>query len=148
MVNLELFPDNHYIFNGEGGSYSSEVEEYSSSLLWESGPLTGSDTSYSADDTTGSRAITFMTTETYGAILPTGSSAEQTMFCQAVVQANLIPKYASTTATPPPPAGTGGFNGFYAKAEYDQGDFINGEPPATTWYYYHFLPNGYVYQDG
>jgi hypothetical protein len=146
MVGLELLPNNRYTFNGEEGGYQTSVEEYNSDILWNSGPLAGSDTNYSADDSTGVREITFTSTQSFG-LIPTGSSTEQTMFCQAVVQANLIPKYASTAITPPP-AGTGGLNGFYAKSEFDQGDLINGEPPVTTWYFYHFLPNGYVYQDG
>ncbi len=143
---LELLPNNRYTFNGEEGSYRAEVGEYSSDILWESGPLANSDTGYSADDSTGLREIAFSLTERYFFGL-SGSSTEQTMACQMVAQANLIPKYASTTATPPP-AGTGGLDGFYAKADYDQGDLINGEPPVTTWHYYHFLANGYVYQDG
>lgn len=146
-VSLELLPDNLYTFNGQQGSYQTQADEYNGDIIWESGPLAGSDTRYNADDETGSREITFSTTETYGAILPTGSSTEQTMFCQAVVKANLIPKYAASTIAPPP-AGTGGLEGFYAHAEYDQGDLINGQPPVTTWTYYHFLPNGYVYEDG
>jgi hypothetical protein len=146
QTSLELLPNNHYKFNGEEGSYHTEVGEYSSDILWESGPLANSDTGYSADDSTGLREITFSSTESYFFGL-SGSSTEQTMFCQTVVGANLIPKYASTTATPPP-AGTGGLEGFYAHAEYDQGDLIEGQPPVTTWSYYHFLPNGYVYQDG
>jgi hypothetical protein len=145
-VGLELLPNNRYKFNDEEGSYRAEVEEYSSEIFWESGLLTGSDTSYSAEDSTGLRNITFTSTQFFG-IIPTGSSTEQTMFCQAVVQANLIPKYATATGILPP-TGTGGLDGFYAKAEFDQGDLLNGEPPVTTWYYYHFLPDGYVSRDG
>jgi hypothetical protein len=145
-VGLELLPNSRYKFNGEEGSYQTSIEEYSSAILWNSGPLMGSDTDYSADDTTGSREITFTSTQFFG-IIPTGSSTEQTMFCQAIVRANIIPRYATTPGTLPP-AGTGGLNGFYAKSEFDQGDLINGEAPVTTWYFYHFLPNGYVYQDG
>lgn len=148
-LSLELLPDNRYIFNGQEGSYSSEVQEDRSNIFWQTGPLMGSDTSYStysADDSTGLREITFTSTQFFG-IIPVGSSTEQTMYCQAVVKANVIPKYADA-AIAPPPAGTGGLSGFYAKAEYDQGDVINGQMPVTTWYYYHFLPNGYVYQNG
>ncbi len=145
-VGLEFLPNNRYTFNGQEGSYRTSIGEYSSDIIWESGAL-GGDTSYSAEDSTGVRTLQFSSTQTFGAILPTGSSTEQTMACQAVVQANLIPKYATTTTTSPP-TGTGGLDGFYARAEYDQGDLINGKPPVTTWYFYHFLPNGYVYEDG
>jgi hypothetical protein len=146
-LGLELLPDNRYRFNNEEGSYQTSVQEYNSDIIWDSGPLAGNDTSYSAEESTGIREITFTTTETYGAIVPTGSSTETTLFCQGLVKANLIPKYASSTGTLPP-AGTGGLDGFYAKSEFDQGDLINGEPPITTWYFYHFLPNGYVSEDG
>jgi hypothetical protein len=145
-VGLELLPNSRYRFNNEEGSYQTSITEYSSDIIWESGPL-GSDASYEAEDDTGLRTIMFTTTESYGAILPTGSSTETTMVCQSVAKAKLIPTYASTMITPPP-AGTGGLDGFYAKAEFDSGDLINGEAPVTTWYYYHFLPNGYVSQDG
>lgn len=111
----ELLSNNHYKFNGEEGSYQTEVGEHSSDILWESGPLANSDTGYSADDSTGLREIAFSLTERYFFGL-SGSSTEQTMACQMVTRANLIPKYASTTATPPT-AGTGGLAGFYAKAE-------------------------------
>ncbi len=146
-VGLEILPNNRYTFNGQEGSYRTSIGEYSSDIIWESGAL-GGDTSYSAEDSTGIRTLQFSSTQTFmGGPIPTGSSTEQTMACQAVVQANLIPKYASTTTTPPP-AGTGGLDGFYARAEYDQGDVIEGQPPVTTWYFYHFLANGYVYEDG
>jgi hypothetical protein len=148
QVSLELLPNNRYKFDGQEGSYKASIEDYSSAVIWESGPLANSDSSYNADDSTGLRDITFTSTQFFsGGGIPTGSSTEQTLFCQTVAQANLIPKYANTPGTLPP-AGTGGLEGFYAKAEFDQGDLINGEPPVTTWYYYHFLPNGYVYQDG
>jgi hypothetical protein len=146
-ASLELLPNNRYTFNGQEGSYHSSVEEYGSAIIWESGPLS-SETDYLAEDETGVRTLQFTYTDMImGGGLPAGSSTETTMVCQAVVQANLIPKYA-TAAGALPSAGTGGLDGFYAKAEFDQGDLLNGEAPVTTWYYYHFLPNGYVYQDG
>jgi hypothetical protein len=146
-VGLEILPNNRYTFNAQEGTYRTSVGEYSGDIIWETGPLS-SETDYSVEDDTGVRTLQFTYTDMImGGGLPAGSSTETTMVCQAVVQANLIPKYATTTGTLPP-AGTGGLNGFYAKAEYDQGDIINGEPPVTTWYYYHFLPNGYVSEDG
>lgn len=146
QLKLELLPDNRYNFEGQEGSYRVSVGEYSSDILWSSGPL-GGDTSYTPDDETGVRTIMFSSTETFGAIIPTGSSTETTMVCQSVAPTNLIPKYSDAPA-PPPPALSGGLDAFYARADYDTGDLINGEPPVTTWYYYHFLPDGHVYEDG
>lgn len=146
-VGLEILPNNRYTFDGQKGTYRTSVEEYSSNIIWETGPLS-SETDYSVEDDTGVRTLQFTYTDMImGGGLPAGSSTETTMVCQAVVQANLIPKYATTMGTLPS-AGTGGLDGFYAKADYDSGDLINGEPPVTTWYYYHFLPNGYVSEDG
>jgi hypothetical protein len=146
-VGLEILPNNRYTFDGQEGTYRTSIEEYSSNIIWETGPLS-SETDYSVEDDTGVRTLQFTYTDMImGGGLPAGSSTETTMVCQAVVQANLIPKYATTTGALPP-AGTGGLEGFFAKAEYDQGDLINGEPPVTTWHYYHFLPNGYVSEEG
>jgi hypothetical protein len=145
QMKLEILPNDRYTFANQEGSYRVNVEEYSTEILWSSGPL-GGDTQYTADDETGVRTLMFSSTEFYG-VIPTGSSTETTMVCESLAPAKQIPRY-STTPAPPPPAGAGGLEAFYARAEFDQGDLINGEPPVTTWFYYHFLPNGYVYQDG
>jgi hypothetical protein len=147
QTTLEILPGNRYSYNGEEGSYRVNVREYATDVLWSSGPL-GGDTSYSADDDTGVRTLLFSSTEFFsGGGIPTGSSTETTMVCESVAPANLIPQYSAIPA-PAPPTGAGGLDAFYARAEFDQGDLLNGEPPVTTWYYYHFLPNGYVYEDG
>jgi hypothetical protein len=146
QLTLELLSDNQYTFGGQTGSYRVKVGENSTDIRWASGPL-GGDTSYEADDETGVRTILFTSTQSFGAVIPTGFSTETTMVCESVAPANLIPKYGSTPA-PPPPTLSGGLEAFYARAEYDQGDIINGVSPMTTWYFYHFLPDGYVYEDG
>jgi hypothetical protein len=143
MVGLELLPDNHYRFNGEEGSYETFANEQSGEIVWESG-LLHDETDYTVDDATGLRTLTFTFTQVYG-IIPVGSSTETTMVCQGVGPANLIPKYSDTPA-PPLPAGSGGLNGFYAKGEYENIDGVASS--SAEWTYYHFLPDGSMYQDG
>ncbi len=144
-VRLEILPGSRYRFNNGEGSYETFTDSNNAEIVWESGPLRD-ETDYIAEDETGLRTLQFTVTQTYG-IIPVGSSTETTMVCQGVTKANLIPRYGSTPA-PALPAGSGGLNGFYAKGEYDEGDVIEGQSPFTTWLYYHFLPNGNVYQDG
>jgi hypothetical protein len=143
MVGLELLPGNRYTFNGEEGSYETFTDESSAGIAWESGPL-NDDTDYSVDDETGLRTLTFTFTQVYG-IIPVGASTDTTMVCQGVGPANLVPKYSNTPA-PPLPAGSGGLNGFYAKGEYTNIDGVASS--SSDWTYYHFLPDGSVYQDG
>jgi hypothetical protein len=143
VVGLEVLPGNRYIFDGQEGSYQTFTDENSSSIAWESGPL-NDDTDYLVDDETGLRTLTFTLTQIYG-IIPVGSSTETTMVCQGVTKAKIIPKYSNTPA-PPLPAGSGGLNGFYAKGEYTNIDGVASS--SSEWTYYHFLPDGSVYQDG
>ena len=144
-VGLEILPGNRYRFNNQEGSYEPFTDSNNAEIVWESGPLKD-ETDYIAEDETGLRTLQFTVTQTYG-IIPVGSSTETTMVCQGVTKANLIPKYGSTPA-PPLLATSGGLNGFYAKGEYDSGDVIEGRQGYTEWSFYHFLPNGNVYQDG
>jgi hypothetical protein len=143
MVGLELLPGNRYRFNGEEGSYETFTDEYSAGIVWESGPL-NDDTDYSIDDETGLRTMTFTFTQVHG-IIPVGVSTDTTMVCQGVGPANLVPRYSDTPA-PPLAAGSGGLNGFYAKGEYENIDGVASS--SAEWTYYHFLPDGSVYQDG
>lgn len=143
MVGLEILPGNRYTFNNEEGSYQTFTDEQSASIRWESGPL-NDDTDYSVDDETGLRTLTFTFTQIYG-IIPVGSSTDTTMVCQGVGPANLVPKYSDTPA-PPLAAGSGGLNGFYAKGDYESIDGVASS--SADWTYYHFLPDGSVYEDG
>jgi hypothetical protein len=143
MVGLELLPNNRYIFNGEEGSYETFVNEQGGKIVWESGPL-HDETDYTVDDATGLRTLTFTFTQVYG-IIPVGSSTETTMVCQGLGPANVIPKYSDTPA-PTLAAGSGGLNGFYAKGEYENIDGVASS--SAEWTYYHFLPDGSVYEDG
>jgi hypothetical protein len=143
MKGLELLPGNRYRFDNQEGSYETFIDEQSGNIAWESGPL-NNDTELTVDDTTGLRTLTFTFTQVYG-IIPVGSSTEMTMICQGVTKANLVPQYSNTPA-PALPAGSGGLNGFYAKGEYDNIDGVASS--SAEWTYYHFLPDGSVYQDG
>jgi hypothetical protein len=144
MVGLELLPNNRYRFKNEEGSYQTYTDESSTEIVWESGPLRD-ETDYTVDDATGLRTLTFTFTQVYG-IIPVGSSTETTMVCQGVGPAHLIPNYSDTPA-PPLAAGSGGLNGFYAKGDYDT-DADGSASSSAEWSYYHFLPDGSVYQDG
>ncbi len=143
MVELELLPNNRYTFNNEEGSYETFTDSYSANIRWESGPLRD-DTENTVNDATGLRTLTFTYTQVYG-IIPVGVSTDTTMVCQGVTQSNLVPKYSNTPA-PPLPAGSGGLDGFYAKGEYENIDGVASS--SAEWTYYHFLPDGSVYQDG
>lgn len=147
QLSLELLPNNSYTFDGQEGSYSFSMGYFGTSMLWSSGPLNG-DTTYTADDETGLRMLEFSSSEIItGAGVPIGSSSETSMVCESVVAANLIPKYSSTPADPPP-AGAGGLDAFYVRNEFDPGNIFLGTPIQNLWYYYHFLPNGYVFKNG
>jgi hypothetical protein len=150
-VALELLPNNRYRFKDQEGSYEPFTDSSSTKIVWESGPLKD-ETRYDVEDETGLRTLEFSFTEVHG-IIPVGVSTETTMVCQAVAKANLIPKYSSTPAPPlahsenSGQVGSGGLNGFYAKAEYEN-DSIENVSSSATWSYYHFLADGKVYEDG
>lgn len=134
---LEFLPNNRYRFDTKVGSYSTAINDQVTvgDIFWESGPLSSlsGTTNYYADDARGLRNLSYeYSTVLMGGGLPAGSATVATMGCEAVVQANLIPRYGTALA-PPPPAGSGGLEGFYLLAEE--------KDVATA---YHFLADGHV----